>query len=221
MDPRIRRATDAVENAGTANYSLLGPKTRTGEQALGRYQVMPSSLADWGPKIFGRTVTPDEFLKDPKLQDQLYDAKMGEYVQRYGPVGAARAWFAGPGGMNNPNASDGYHTVDWYARNFSNALDAQQPQAQPQPQPQPLLNMPPPGQPETYAAMNAQQPRPGQPGSPLMPQQLGAQAGGGYAMPQMQMPQPQQLQVPPIQYYRPQLARAQMPQLPQLGTFRF
>ena len=58
-------------------------------------------------------------------------------------------------------------------------------------------------------------------GTPLsgmfaQPQQ-GASQGGGYML---QVPQPQQLQVPQIQYYRPQQAQQQL-QLPQLAPFRF
>src|SRR5579885_2495498 len=90
----MQRATDAVENGGTGNYQQMGPATRGGARALGRYQVMPASLAEWGPKYLGQSITPDQFLASPQLQDQLYAARMGELTQKYGPIGAAKAWFA-------------------------------------------------------------------------------------------------------------------------------
>ena len=53
---------------------------------------------------------------------QLFQAKFGQYQQKYGPEGAARAWFAGEGGMNNRNATDVLGTtVGGYGQKFAQA----------------------------------------------------------------------------------------------------
>jgi len=57
-----------------------------------------------------------------------------------------------------------------------------------------------------------------QPAQPQQPGQQQNDMSGGY-MPQM--PQPQQLQAPPINYFRPQMAGGQMPTMPQFGPLRF
>ena len=51
-------------------------------------------------------MTPEQFLASPQLQDAVFQGKFNQYVQKYGPEGAAKAWFAGEQGMNNPNAKD-------------------------------------------------------------------------------------------------------------------
>ena len=65
-------------------------------------------------------MTPQEFLQNPEAQDAVFDHRFGSYVQKYGPEGAARAWFAGEGGMKNPNARDVLGTsVEDYGRKFT------------------------------------------------------------------------------------------------------
>jgi hypothetical protein len=64
-------------------------------------------------------MSPEEFLANPQAQDTVFKTKFGQYKQKYGPEGAARAWFAGEGGMNNPNAKDSLGTsVSSYASQF-------------------------------------------------------------------------------------------------------
>lgn len=105
------------------NYGVLGPVTRTGDRAYGRYQVMGSNIGPWTQEVLGRTMTPDQFLNDPRAQDAVFNAKFGNYVDKYGPEGASRAWFAGERGMNNPNATDVLGTsVSDYAGRFARSL---------------------------------------------------------------------------------------------------
>jgi hypothetical protein len=108
------RATSAVESGG--DYGQIGPTTNDNDHAYGRYQVKGSNVGDWTEKYYGQRLTPQQFLANPQAQDAVYRGQMGAYINKYGVEGAHRAWFAGPGGMNNPNASDGYTTVDQYSR---------------------------------------------------------------------------------------------------------
>ena len=64
-------------------------------------------------------MSPQEFLHNPEAQDAVFRAKFGQYVNHYGPEGAARTWLGGPGGVNNPNATDPLGTrVGDYGRKF-------------------------------------------------------------------------------------------------------
>lgn len=112
----------SIESQG--KYDATGPVTKTGDQAFGKYQVMGSNIGPWTQEILGKPLSPQEFLANPQAQDQVFKAKFGEYVQKYGPEGASKAWFAGPVGMNNPNAMDQLGTtVNGYADKFMTALN--------------------------------------------------------------------------------------------------
>lgn len=123
-----------VESGG--KYTAIGPDTGGGNRALGKYQVMASNVGPWSQEILGRQVSPQEFLAKPELQDQIFNAKFGGYVDKYGPEGAAKAWFAGERGMNDPNRRDilGTSVAD-YGRKFTAAMGPGTAQAAP-PQPQ-------------------------------------------------------------------------------------
>lgn len=113
-------AVSSIESGG--NYHAVGPETGRG-RALGRYQVMTTNIGPWSKEVLGREVTPGEFISSPHIQDAIFNAKFGEYTQKYGPEGAARAWFAGEGGMNDPNRRDVLGTsVADYSRKFTKAL---------------------------------------------------------------------------------------------------
>lgn len=107
-----------IESGG--RYDALGPQLPSGRQALGKYQIMEENLPQWSRAALGREINRDEFLKSPQLQDAIFDHRFGQYVNKYGPAGAARAWFAGEKGMNNPNARDALGTsVADYERKFN------------------------------------------------------------------------------------------------------
>jgi hypothetical protein len=117
-------AISAVESGG--NYHAVGPNTGSMGRALGKYQVMSENVAPWSKEVLGREVSPSEFLGNPKIQDAIFNGKFGQYVDKYGPDGAARAWFAGEKGMTNPNAKDAFGTtVSEYSRRFNKALGPQ------------------------------------------------------------------------------------------------
>lgn len=113
-------AIASIESGG--KYDLLGPVTKTGDRAYGKYQVMGANIPVWTKTHFGREMTPQEFLASPEAQDAVFKGQFGQYAKKYGPEGAAKAWFAGERGMNNPNARDQLGTtVQAYADRFSKA----------------------------------------------------------------------------------------------------
>ena len=114
-------AISRIESGG--RYDLQGPVTQTGDRAYGKYQVMGANIPQWTKDALGRSMTPAEFLASPQAQDTVFNHRFGSYVNKYGPGGAARAWFAGEGGMNNPNARDQLGTsVGSYERQFLKGL---------------------------------------------------------------------------------------------------
>lgn len=128
-----RDAISGIESSG--RYNLLGPVTRDGDRAYGKYQIMGKNVGPWTREVLGREMSPQEFAADPAAQDAVFNAKFGGYVSKYGPEGAARAWFAGEGGMNDPNRKDVLGTsVAQYARKFNTAIGAPQGGGSPAPQ---------------------------------------------------------------------------------------
>lgn len=127
-------ATKAIESGG--NYQAVGPATKTGDKAYGAYQIMGANIPQWTAEVLGKPMTPAQFVSNPQAQDAVYKAKFGQLVNKYGPEGAARAWFAGEGGMNNSNAKDvNGMSVAQYGNNFMSALNgSQQKDAGAQPQ---------------------------------------------------------------------------------------
>jgi hypothetical protein len=116
-----KEAIAGIESGG--RYDALGPViAKTGDRAYGKYQVMGENVGPWTQRWLGRRLTPEEFLANPQAQDQVFEGQFGEYTRKYGPEGAARAWFAGEKGMNNPAARDPLGTtVASYARQFRSA----------------------------------------------------------------------------------------------------
>ena len=111
------KAIAGIESGG--RYDLVGPQTSSGDRAYGKYQVMGNNVPEWTRAALGKAMTPQEFLADTAAQEAVFKHRFGSYVEKYGPVGAAKAWFAGEGGMKNPNASDLYGTtVQSYANKF-------------------------------------------------------------------------------------------------------
>src|SRR5690606_23328940 len=114
-------AISNIESGG--RYDATGPVTRTGDRAYGRYQVMGRNVGPWSEKGVGRRMTPQEFLANPRAQDAVFRGQFGELVAKHGPQGAARAWFAGEGGMNDMGRRDQLGTsVADYQRRFAAGL---------------------------------------------------------------------------------------------------
>lgn len=110
-----------IESGG--RYDLLGPTTKSGDQAIGKYQIMGANVPEWTKAALGTAMTPDQFRNDPQAQEATARHRWSYYLDKYGADGAAKAWLAGEGGMNNPNARDQLGTsVADYARRFRAGL---------------------------------------------------------------------------------------------------
>ncbi len=118
-----RNAIASIESAGSGDYGAIGPTHPKLGRALGRYQIMEANVGPWSREVLGREVTPEEFMANPQLQDQIFDAKFGSYVKQFGPEGAAQAWIGGPGGVGKTNRKDSLGTsIGAYGQKFTNAI---------------------------------------------------------------------------------------------------
>lgn len=128
LDPSYGNAIAGIESGG--RYGILGPLTKNGDRAYGKYQVMGNNIGPWTEQHYGQRLSPQEYLANKDAQEAVFQGEFGKYVQKYGPEGAAKAWFAGERGMNNPNATDVLGTsVQGYGQKFMAGL-GQQPPAQ-------------------------------------------------------------------------------------------
>jgi hypothetical protein len=89
-------AIKMIESAGSGGYSALGPMLKSGDQALGAYQIMRSNLPSWSTEAFGKPMSQSEFMSNPAAQDAIFSQQFGKYLSKYGnPQDAASAWFTG------------------------------------------------------------------------------------------------------------------------------
>lgn len=97
--------------------------------AMGKYQIMPGNLngsgRGWDFEALGHDVSSQQFMSSPQLQEQIAAYKMKQYYDKWGPRGAAIAWYAGPGAVNNKNlnASQGnYPSISQYVQSILRRL---------------------------------------------------------------------------------------------------
>jgi len=123
----------AIESGG--KYGIVGPTHPKYGRALGAYQVMEANLPQWSQQTLGRTVTPDEFLANPQIQDAIFNAKFGEAVTKYGnPQDAASVWFTGQPLAKGANRRDVLGTTGQaYVDKFNRGLGGGQPMQMAQP----------------------------------------------------------------------------------------
>lgn len=120
---RYAEAIAAVESEGSGGYRAIGPRTRTGDFAIGRYQVMASNVPQWTYEATGRAMSPQQFYASPEAQDAVFRHRFGQYVQQYGnPYDAASAWFTGRPLSRGGASSDGYINGYTYVNRFARAL---------------------------------------------------------------------------------------------------
>jgi hypothetical protein len=89
------RAIAGQESGG--NYGAVNASSG----ALGKYQIMPSNVSAWSREALGRSVSTQQFLRDPNLQERVAQYMLSKYYKQYGPQGAAAAWYGGPGVARN------------------------------------------------------------------------------------------------------------------------
>lgn len=92
----------AMQESG-GSYNAVSPAG-----ALGKYQVMPGNLASWGEQTVGHPVNAHHFLTHPGQQERVAGGILKQYFQKYGPAGAAAAWYSGDPSLKNSNAPQPY-----------------------------------------------------------------------------------------------------------------
>ncbi len=114
------RATRTIESGSPqGDYGAIGPANKSGQRAYGAYQIMDFNIPTWTKEVLGQSMTPQQFLQNPQAQDQVYQAKFGALAQKYGPEGAARAWFTGsPTGTGTDVTGT---SADQYVQRWRNA----------------------------------------------------------------------------------------------------
>lgn len=92
-----KQAISAIESGSFAgNYSALGPITKNGDRAYGRYQVMGANIPSWTMGALGQRLSPQQFLGSPSAQDAVFEKYFGASVAKYGSAQqAASVWFTG------------------------------------------------------------------------------------------------------------------------------
>jgi len=143
-----RNETGGEPYVGRDPYQKVGKQSRRGDYPYGVGQVMGENIPVWSQQVLGRPMTPKEFLNDPEAQDKIIEAKGKEYIAKFGPEGAAAAWYAGPNWQRalatRPDADKFGANIAEYMRRFqrplpvsrdqiaaSLAAQSGQPQAQP------------------------------------------------------------------------------------------
>lgn len=144
MNPLFRQAIANIESRGSGGYSALGPLTKKGDRAYGRYQVMGDNLPSWTQEALGRQLSPDEFLADSQAQDKVFDHFFGKSVEKYGnPLDAASVWFTGrPVSAGKSSADILGTTGNEYVNKFSSEMQGLQGAQQAQGKAQPMMMQP-------------------------------------------------------------------------------
>lgn len=90
---QFMRAIAAQESGG--NYSVVNAYG-----AVGKYQVLKSNIPGWSKQVLGYSITWQKFRDTPALQEKIVSGILKGYFDKWGPRGAAAAWYAGPGNHN-------------------------------------------------------------------------------------------------------------------------
>lgn len=118
-DSELERLYSSIaQQESGGNY---GARNRS-SGAMGKYQIMPSNLggsrSGWDYEALGYDVSPQQFMSDPNIQEQIARYKLKQYYTQFGAGGAAVAWYSGPGNvakkMNSTRAQGSYPSINAY-----------------------------------------------------------------------------------------------------------
>lgn len=114
----------AISGQESGNYSARNKDSG----AMGKYQIMPGNLggthSGWDWEAMHKDVTVNEFMHSPQIQEQIAQYKLKGYYNKYGPAGAAVAWYAGPGMVSSylrgggGGGQGGYPTINAYVNSI-------------------------------------------------------------------------------------------------------
>lgn len=116
---KTMQAIAGIESSEAKDPYKLQSKATRGDRAYGKYQIMGNNIGWMSKEALGRKVSKEEYMNNPEIQEQIARYQINKLIKKYGPEGAARAWFAGEGGMNKMNRKDAYGTsVKGYSNRF-------------------------------------------------------------------------------------------------------
>lgn len=120
-----RQAIANIESRGSGGYSALGPVLASGDRAYGAFGVMGANIPSWTKGALGTSLTPKQFLADPRAQDNVFDHYFGKSVAKYGnPQDAASVWFTGRPLSKGAGATDVFGTSgSSYVQKFNSEMD--------------------------------------------------------------------------------------------------
>lgn len=124
--PVWKQGIAGIESAGQSDpYQAVGPVIpKTGDRAIGKYQVMSNNVPSWTKEAIGVSLTPEQFRNSKWAQEKVFEYKFGSYVNKYGnPQDAAHAWFTG-GPRDGRSVDDGYTSNDEYVSRFNQGIGA-------------------------------------------------------------------------------------------------
>ena len=92
--------------------------------AMGKYQIMPGNLggtrSGWDYEALGYDVSPAQFMGSPQIQEAIARYKLKQYYDKWGPAGAAVAWYSGPRNvakkMNSTAKQGAYPSISSYSQ---------------------------------------------------------------------------------------------------------
>lgn len=116
---RAKCAIAKIESGSCGgNYGTIGPWTRRGNRAFGKYQVMDFNVPSWSSRSCGYALTPYAFLNDPACQEKVFENVYGGYVSSCGSYeGAASKWFSNSCTVRS--GGDGWLSIPGYVRKFA------------------------------------------------------------------------------------------------------
>lgn len=101
---RMRRGTSGQESSGSTTV------VNADSGAAGQFQVMPANIPNWTQAHYGRSLSTQEFLKNPVAQRAVFNGEMGKYVRKalrqakgnedLAVRMASAAWYGGEGAMH-------------------------------------------------------------------------------------------------------------------------
>ena len=110
-----------VETGGAKNpYASMSIRSKNGDRAYGKYQIMGNNIPSWTREALGRPMTAQEFLADPQAQEQTAAYQINRNLEKYSPDDAASIWFSGRPQKKAGNSRDAYGTtVPQYVNKFN------------------------------------------------------------------------------------------------------
>jgi len=153
---KIERLKSAiVEQESGSEVSILNPDSG----AIGLAQVMPENVPSWTKQCLGRELTPDEFRRDARAQNEVIDCKLEKYWNASDATtidekvrDVASIWYSGSAANKDstrlqPYGNNVYPSIQSYTYQVLDRFDALTDEAEEE-----TVELPPPPEPEPDAA---------------------------------------------------------------------